>query len=132
LLGMVPGGKALTKADDIVDIGRNITKGLADPSTIRFTQSSVSATFKDGQTVQETIDALRSGKLSPNDLPPIRVFEKDGLNYTLDNRRLFAAGQAGVPVKTIPATAEEVAKESWKFTTPNNGTIVCVKGGCVQ
>ncbi|WP_427501458.1 RHS repeat domain-containing protein [Methylomonas sp. MED-D] len=113
-------------------IRTGVSTGLADSSTIRFTQSSVSATFKDGRTVQETVDALRSGKLSPNDLPPIRVFEKDGLTYTLDNRRLFAADQAGVGVKTVPATVEEIAKESWKFTTPNNGTIVCVKGGCVQ
>ncbi|GAB7129741.1 hypothetical protein JCM19000A_42490 [Silvimonas sp. JCM 19000] len=52
--------------------------------------------------------------------------------YTLDNRRLFTAGQAGVPVNITPATAEEVAKEAWKFTTPNNGCIVCVKGGSVQ
>ncbi|NMD52349.1 hypothetical protein HG547_12000 [Shewanella sp. DNRA4] len=107
-------------------------KGLANPSTIRFTQSSVSASFKDGRLLQETIDALRSGKLSPNDLPPIRTFLQDGFTFTLDNRRLFAASQAGVGVKTVPATTEEVAKESWKFTTPNRGTYVCVKGGCVE
>jgi len=65
-----------------------------------------------------------------DDLPPIRVFEKDGVIYSLDNRRLMAASQAGVPVKIVPATQAEVAKEAWKMTTPNGGTIICVRGSC--
>jgi adhesin HecA-like repeat protein len=105
--------------------------GVADPSSIKFTQRSVKNVFKDGRSVQETIDALRSGSLRPTDLPAIRVFEKDGLIYTLDNRRLFAANQAGVPVNIIPATAEEIARESWKLTTPNSGAIVCIKGPAI-
>jgi len=35
---------------------------------------------------------------------------------------------AGVKVKTVPATAAEVAKESFKFTNPGNGWFVGVKG----
>lgn len=53
--------------------------------------------------------------------------------YSLDNRRLLVASQAGVPVKIVPATPEEVAKEAWKMTTPNGGLIICVRGianGC--
>jgi filamentous hemagglutinin len=107
----------------------NLT-GYANPKDIRFTQDSVSNTFKDGQTLQSTIDGLKSGKISPDDLPPIRVFEKDGAVYSLDNRRLLAASEAGVPVKVVPATPAEVAKEGWKMTTPNNGSIICVRGVC--
>ena len=55
--------------------------------------------------------------------------EKDGMTYTLDNRRLFAAHQAGVKIKTIPATATEIAKElPEKFTTSNQGTIIGIRG----
>lgn len=107
----------------------NLT-GYANPQDIRFTQDSVSNTFKDGQTLQSTIDGLKSGKISPNDLPPIRIFEKDGAVYSLDNRRLLAASEAGVPIKVVPATPAEVAKEGWKMTTPNNGSIICVRGVC--
>jgi filamentous hemagglutinin len=107
----------------------NLT-GLANPADIRFTQSSVSSTFKDGTTLQATIDGLKSGKILPEDLPPIRVFEKDGLVYSLDNRRLLAASEAGVPVKIVPATPAEIAKEGWKMTTPNKGTIICIRGIC--
>ncbi|MCG8906196.1 hypothetical protein [Pseudomonas sp. DP-17] len=107
----------------------NLT-GYANPADIRFTQNSVSNTFKDGQSLQSTINGLKSGKILPDDLPPIRVFEKDGVIYSLDNRRLMAASQAGVPVKIVPATQAEVAKEAWKMTTPNGGTIICVRGSC--
>lgn len=83
--------------------------------------------------MQETVDALRSGKLSPNDLPAIRVFEQDGIVYTLDNRRLLVASQAGVPIKIVPATPEEVAREiGSKMTTPNGGKIICLRNGCID
>lgn len=41
--------------------------------------------------------------------------------YSLGNRRLLAASEAGVPIKVVPATPAEVAKEGWKMTAPNNG-----------
>jgi filamentous hemagglutinin len=107
----------------------NLT-GYANPKDIRFTQDSVSSNFKDGQTLQSTIDGLKSGRVSPDDFPPIRVFEKDGAVYSLDNRRLLAASEAGVPIKVVPATAAEVAKEGRKVTTPNKGSIICVRGVC--
>lgn len=50
--------------------------------------------------------------------------------YSLDSRRLLAASEAGVPIKVVPATPVEVAKEGWKMTTPNNGSIICVRGVC--
>ncbi|EUC12601.1 beta strand repeat-containing protein [Paraburkholderia hospita] len=102
--------------------------GLANPGSIRFTQDSISSTFKDGTSLQDTIGALKSGVISPADLPPIRVYEQDGLVYTLDNRRLFATYQAGTQVNITPATAQEVSSQGWKFTTPNQGCIICVKG----
>ncbi|WP_248746977.1 DUF637 domain-containing protein [Pseudomonas sp. MWU12-2037] len=104
--------------------------GLANPKDIRFTQDSIKNMFKDDNSLQSTIDGLKSGAISPNDLPPIRVFEKDGLVYSLDNRRLLAASQANVPIRIIPATAEEITKEGWKMTTPNEGKIICVRGVC--
>ena len=71
---------------------------------------------------------MKSGAIKPGDLPPIRVFQKDGLTFTLDNRRLFAAHQAGVPVRTVPATAAEIAKElPRKFTTKNQGTSIGIR-----
>jgi hypothetical protein len=67
--------------------------------------------------------------MRPRDLPAIRVFQRDGLTFTLDNRRLFVAHQAGVRVSTRPATSAEVLRElPRKFTTPNQGQIVGIRG----
>lgn len=48
----------------------------------------------------------------------------------MDNRRLLVASQAKVPIKIVPATPAEIAKEAWKITTPNDGKIICVRGVC--
>ena len=43
--------------------------------TIRFTQSSVASRFRDGRSLQETVNLLRSGMMAVDDLPAIRVVE---------------------------------------------------------
>jgi len=61
---------------------------------IRFTQSSISGTFRDGRRVEDTVQQLRSGALQVQDLPRIRVVEFLGMFWTLDNRRLHCIQQA--------------------------------------
>ena len=82
--------------------------GFADPNKIRLTQNNIGDIYNDSA----AIDALRSTPSLANGLPPLRVFEKEGLVYTLDNRLLHAASQAGVPVRIVPATAAEVARKA--------------------
>ncbi|WP_110953614.1 hypothetical protein [Anaerosinus massiliensis] len=103
--------------------------GSINPSDIRFTQSSISAIFKDGRTVSELINGLKTGEISSTSIAPIRVFERDGKFFTLDNRRLYAYQQAGIAVPFRWAAAEEVANESWEFTTKNGGVGIRVRGG---
>ena len=105
------------------------TKGLLNPQTIRFTQDSIKGTFKDGRSVTGLIDALKSGAVKASDLPAIRTFTRDGQLFSLDNRRLFAFQQAGVKIRTVPATASEIANEAFKFTSKNGGTSIRVRGG---
>lgn len=132
LLGKGPGAKGISGSGQKMPSGLpdNLT-GYANPKDIRFTQNSVKNSFSDGKALQSTIDDLKSGKISPADLPAIRVFEKDGLIYSLDNRRVLAASAAGVPIKIVPATEAEIAKEvGRKMNTPNKGSIICVRGFC--
>lgn len=131
-----------SKADDVVNIADDVAKGvtnLADdaakgiskinPSEVRFSQSSIKATFKEGGSIDELAAGLRSGKISPESVPPIRVVEINGKLYTLDNRRLEAFRRAGVEIRYRLATPEEAAKEGWKFTTTNEGVSIRVRGG---
>ena len=102
-----------------------------DPSTVRFTHDSVSPTFSTGEDVFDVIRKLKNGDKLPDEFPPIRIHLRDGKWYTLDNRRLYVMKEAGVSkIKTVVATAEEVAKE-WdsKFTTENDGCSVRVRSG---
>jgi len=82
-----------------------------------------------GAAYDENASGLRSGAISSEAFPPIRVLERNGLTFTLDNRRLFVFQEAGVPIRTVPATAEESAAEAWKFTTRNEGASIRVRGG---
>ncbi|MDY0003944.1 MAG: RHS repeat-associated core domain-containing protein, partial [Polyangia bacterium] len=125
-----PAPKQGSRATPVPGAARGAAGGV-DASAIRFTQDSIGRTFKGegAATLRETIDGLRSGAISPEGFPAIRVFERDGLTFTLDNRRLFVFQQARVPIRTVPATAEEVAAEAWKFTTRNEGASIRVRGG---
>lgn len=59
---------------------------------------------------------------------PVDVCERDDKIYSLDNRRLKAFQEAGIPVRTRAATSDEIKKESFKFTSKNDGTSVNIRG----
>lgn len=67
-------------------------------SAIRFAQKGISSTFRHGefagQSVESVAAGLRSGAISPNQLP-INVVIRDGVSYTLNNRSLMALRLAG-------------------------------------
>ncbi len=72
---------------------------------------------------------LKLGRLSPEDLPTIRVWrDSAGKIWTLDHRRLAAFRMAGV--KNVPvqwATTKEVAGEMWKMSTKTHGKPMRLK-----
>ncbi|MBU7008876.1 peptidoglycan-binding domain-containing protein, partial [Phosphitispora fastidiosa] len=128
-------GRGDFRATDITALLPILSHGMVrsagnalDAASIRFTQDSISATFKDGRTVDQLTNGLRSGTIAPNSVPSIRIFEQNGNLYTLDNRRLYSFQQAGVPVPYRMATLDEILNESWKFTSKNDGVSIIVRG----
>ena len=101
---------------------------LLNPQSIRFSQASIKATFRDGTSIDELAVGLQSGRISPHDVPPIRIFEWQSIFFTLDNRRLEAFRKAGVDIPVRRATPQEIAEEAWKFTTQNAGISVRIRG----
>jgi hypothetical protein len=85
-------------------------------------------TFRDGTSIDNLAEELRSGRIRPRDVPAIRVFEHDGKLFTLDNRRLEAFRRAGVDVPTRMASPLEMAEGAWKFTTPNDAVSIRIRG----
>jgi hypothetical protein len=101
-----------------------------DPYKVRFSQSGISYHFRQGKgTIDDLAEALRNGTVKPEDIPPIRLVEKDGLLYTLDNRRLEAFRRAGVDVPYRMATPEEIEEEvKRKFDPDAAETTIRVRG----
>jgi hypothetical protein len=108
--------KAIVKFKDLP------TKGFVDPKAIRFSQGSISSRFRDGGTVEELTKSLKNGVIDPNSIPPIRIVEKDGIIFTLDNRRLKAFQDAGVdiPYEKLNKIPDN---EMFKFTEVINNTL---------
>jgi hypothetical protein len=99
--------------------------GTIDPSLIRFSQDSISPTFRGGGSVEDLTAQLGVG-VDSSTVPPIRIVPKEGQVYTLDNRRLKAFQDAGVPIpyerlQSIPK------RELFKFTTQNEGVHIVIR-----
>jgi hypothetical protein len=98
---------------------------------VKFSQGSISGNFKNGSSVSDLANGLKNGSVSPTSIPSVRIVEKDGSIFTLDNRRLQAFQQGGV---SIPYQKLESIPESemFKFKDYNSGktdgTSVKVRG----
>ena len=94
--------------------------GMIDSSLVRFSQDSISGSFKNGGTVNDLAASLTGtgGQELASQIPPIRLVQQDSLLYTLDNRRLAAFSQTDLQVPYRMATPAEISAE-WtdKFTT---------------
>jgi hypothetical protein len=65
--------------------------------------------------IADTVAGIKNGDISASDFPSIRLVERDGNMYTLDNRRLVAFQQVGLAeVPHAMETPEEILNESWK------------------
>jgi len=92
--------------------------GFIKTGDVRFTKSSISRTLSTGEDINDVIGELAApgGDALAKSFTPIRIFEKDGLLFSLDNRRLAIFSAAGRDVPFVWATAREIAAEAWKFT----------------
>ncbi len=127
--------------------------GRMNPQKIRFTQSTCTNQGS-GYTVQGNIQGLQDGSLSPDDIPPSKVFQKtpemnwgsqtkngytgstdnlvDGEWYTLNNRRVYAFQEAGItdsPIVDVSDNLKLLRSKTWQFTTENGGTSSELLGG---
>jgi len=99
-----------------------------NPSTIRFTHSSISRSFCDGNRLWDTVELLRKGILLPSDIPPIRVIFHKNSFWSVDNRRLFAFQESQIS-KINALRIEHKDKKFWrKMTTTEDGKTILLDG----
>jgi RHS repeat-associated protein len=104
--------------------------GEIDAGAVRFSQDSIRRTFTDGRSVAELAEGLKNGTIDPASVPPIRILEKNGQIFSLDNRRLAAYQEAGIPIRYQKATFKDLVNSLArdKFSTGNGGTSIRVRG----
>ena len=107
-----------------------------DPHDIRYTQNSIKNIFSNGKykgtRVDDLVDALKAGSVTPDDVPAIRIFKGgDGYVYSLDNRRLYAFKKAGmreINAKWADTSKRRIRKEIRnKFHPINDGLSIRVR-----
>eukprot|EP00927_Polykrikos_kofoidii_P055243 TRINITY_DN49524_c0_g1_i1.p1 TRINITY_DN49524_c0_g1~~TRINITY_DN49524_c0_g1_i1.p1 ORF type:complete len:624 (+),score=74.43 TRINITY_DN49524_c0_g1_i1:168-2039(+) len=103
---------------------------LVRPSDVRFSQQSISDTFRDGHTLKDMQSALARGTLQKRAIPPIRVFKTSRGNFVShDNRRLAVyknlEAQGSVGKIKVQLTKKRVPK--WKWSTLTRGLAVRLK-----
>jgi RHS repeat-associated protein len=80
------------------NLGQQAVHTAGASGGIRFAQRGVSSTFRHGEfagrTINDVASGLRSGAISPDQLP-IQTITRKGVTYTLNNRSLMALRQAG-------------------------------------
>ncbi|MCB9059858.1 MAG: hypothetical protein H6627_14930 [Calditrichae bacterium] len=130
--GPGPRGPQINSAryQSIVDAGPSFSSlpktGELPAGRVRFSQNSIGKTFSDGASLDDVISSLKNGTITSKSIPAIRIVEKDGLIYTLDNRRLYVFQQAGVRIRYQKLDAIP-KNENFKFTTTNQGTSVSIR-----
>ena len=104
--------------------------GRINPQLIRFSQNSISFNFSkpfENQTLDSFITALSNGEIDPTSINPIRIVEKDGKIFTLDNRRLFSFQQANIDIP-FQKLDHIPKRQKFKFSTGNDGVDIEIKG----
>ncbi|WP_416054558.1 RHS repeat domain-containing protein [Pectobacterium versatile] len=123
---------------------------LISPKTILFSQDSIAGSFSDGGSINELVHRLKNNPSYINEVEPIRKVRmrdlptnvqerlmsqgahKDSV-FSLDNRRLYAAKEAGISkMPSRWATPEELAEINLnrRFSTETGGKGIAVRKAC--
>jgi|GEM_PF-6662361 len=105
-------------------------EGFVNPHRIRTMQDNIKADFRDGRSIEQMVNEIKSGKLKPEDVEPVRVAVIDGNVFTIDHRRLVAHRLADAPIKFRKATRRELSAATGrknKYTTKNRGMEIVIK-----
>ncbi len=118
-----------------------------NPKNIFYSQDSIKDTFRDGTTLQDTIAAMKVNPKIAENIEPIRIIKledlptniqkrlkgqgaNEGDYFSLDNRRLYAAKEAGVDnINARMVTAKDLRRVDLneRFSTKNAGRSIEIR-----
>ncbi|XP_041354112.1 uncharacterized protein LOC121371948 [Gigantopelta aegis] len=101
----------------------------AYPSNLRYAQDSISRKFRDGRTLEESLESLLDETNPASALPPMDVMYHGGHYYVSDgNRRLFLLKLLQSERLVGKVKVYLTSFNEFKFTTVNEGVSVTVRG----
>ena len=125
------------------DVKGSRTSKLRNTQNIRYSQKSINGYFEDNTSVNDLVYHLQKTPEYASSIEPIRLVKyndlplevqdylgKQGVSssavFSLDNRRLYAAKQAGVKVNSVWATQEDLNSIDLvrRFTTVTGGKTI--------
>ena len=127
-------------------IGGSNSAKLRNTKNIRYSQDSIKEVFDNKTKIKDLVYHLKNSPEYASSIEPIRLvryndlpnevqkyLSKQGVSsssvFTLDNRRLYAAKQAGVKVNSIWATQEDLNSIDLirRFTTITGGKTIDIR-----
>ena len=103
-----------------------------DPRRLKFTQATVSPTFRDGRPIFDLLNDLNSQQIDPlRELEPLEVVLYNGCWWSLSNRRLWVlkhctAALTHQPLHVRVRVRQPDVEFRNKYTTTNDGASVLV------
>jgi len=125
---VIPNKRNFLSVEDFANLPKT---GTIDPKSIRFSQDSINYKFSEpfeNQTVDDFVKALKNGDVDPSTITPIRIVEREGKIFTLDNRRLHTYQEAGIdiPFQKLDGIPK---RQQFKFSTENDGVEILIRRG---
>ncbi|GES86417.1 RHS repeat-associated core domain-containing protein [Rhizophagus clarus] len=106
-----------------------------DPRRVLYSQDSIRSRFRNDEPIEDTIEKLVLGEISPSQIRCIRVCILNGKMHSLDNRRLYAFKEAierGSKFRTVIAIRsyefDELQNKMSKSSLSNDWSVIRVRG----
>ncbi len=104
--------------------------GTISPWRFRVSQDTASWNFKppfQELTIGEAAYQLRTGGLSPSVYPPVQLVERNGMIWSVDNRRVLTFRSAGMEIQYEKTTWDALtAGQQRHFTSDTNGESIII------
>lgn len=126
-----PGPSELRQQNDPISLSRlaplcaNFMR--LNPQDIHYSQPSIAAVFQDGRSIFNTLNRLRSGALTSDEIETIKVFKTRNQWWSADNRRLWCFREAGLALIVVKIAKKRVAQQKFWFAQVNDGESIEIR-----
>jgi hypothetical protein len=105
-------------------------QGIISPWRIRSSQNTASWNFKppfQNSSIGDAAFQLREGQISPEQFGAVKLVEKDGMIWSVDNRRILTFRSAGMDIPYEKTTWEALTPaQKSHFTSTTNGESIII------